>query len=210
MMAKRVLAAAVILFVFFFSVACTSTDFKRIHKEVVEVEEKNVNAETLPIKSIAEENTEDETLLSLTPLYENGTVVASSEEKSSVDSAPGIEETFTFERVYDKESSNEKAGEIRAVEEKESLPSFVLVLAAVCALLVVIIVLGVVILVKRKKKTDRPYSSSSVQSRASGDEEYRGYISELIEDDDEEKTEEKDEKNTVRDVDIDEIIDIIK
>lgn len=209
-MAKRVSAAVMILFVFFFAVSCTSTDFKRIHKEVVEVEEKNENAETLPIKSIAEENTEDETLISLTPLYENGTAAASSEEKSAVDSAPGIEETFTFERVYDKESSDEKAGEIRAVEEKESLQSFVLVLASVCALFVVIIVLGVVILVKRKKKTDRPYSSSSVQSRVPDDEEYRGYISELIEDDDEEKTEEKEEKNTAKAVDIDEIIDIIK
>lgn len=207
MMTKRFSAAVMILFVFFFSVACTSTDFKRIHKEVVEVEEKNENAETLPLKSIVEDKREDETLLSLTPLYENGSVVASSEEKSAVDdSAPGREETFTFERVYDIESSDEKAGEIRAVDEKKSLPSFVLALASVCTLLVVIIVLGVVILVRRKKKTNRTYSSSVVQSVVSDD----GYISELIEGDDEEKTEEKDEKNTIKAVDIDEIIDIIK
>ena len=147
--------------------SCKSVDFKRIHKEVEEIEtpvtetaEKNEETSSVTIFPIT---ADDEDLPSLTPLYENGELVSKEEETGEETAVTAVaNESSDVAAVKEIPSSLSVSESASPVEEKtngEKLPVFQ-ILMGLGALLVILTVGAALIFVKQRKglhtkKTDK-------------------------------------------------------
>lgn len=137
---KRIKTLVIILLVLsLFS--CKSTDFKRIHKEVVEVEappetvDSTTAIEEEAVVSASSEFVEDETLM---PLYENGSVVQREDEGTEVTAGETKSESGKTESVISSVPAAEGAVQ---KEEKEAFPYMKIILPSAALILILIIVL---------------------------------------------------------------------
>ncbi len=137
---KRIKTLLIILLVLsFFS--CKSTDFRRIHKEVVEVEAPISSVENTAVmeekteSSAPEAAVEDETL---TPLYENGRVVQREDEGIEVTAGETTEENGKEESAT---SSVPPGEETVQKEENEDLQYMKIILPSAAIIVILVIVL---------------------------------------------------------------------
>ncbi len=203
---KRIIYSITISLLILLSfISCASTDFKRIHKEVVEVDESTDSAESLPFSDITEELNTDTSYSNLSPLYEEGIIVTKGKNEEVQQSLEATKETKnTFQRVYDT-----KDEEVIPGEEGKNYYSLNILIYAICGLIILVIVVFVIILLKKKKKRKNKDSHSNRKAQKESTE-YDGYVKKVLDEMDEEKEEQIEEEDEAKCVDIDEIIDIIK
>lgn len=121
--------------------SCKSTDFKRIHTEVVEVEAPTAAVENTAVmeekteSSAPEAAVEDETL---TPLYENGRVVQREDEGIEVTAGETTGEKGKEESATSSVPAAEKTVQ---KEENEDLPYMKIILPSAAIIVILVIVL---------------------------------------------------------------------
>ncbi len=205
---KRIIYSITISLLILLSfISCASTDFKRIHKEVVEVDESTDGAESLPFSDIEDGYTSnaDTSYSNLSPLYGNGSIVTKEENEETQQSFETSKETKnTFQRVYDTKNEEINRGE----EGKNYYPLNILIFAIGGLIILVIIVFVIIRLEKKKKRKNKDSHSNKKAQKEST--EYGGYVKKVLDEMDEEKEEQIEEEDEGKSVDIDEIIDIIK
>lgn len=181
---KRIKTLAIILLVLsLFS--CKSTDFKRIHTEVVEVEAPTAAVGNTALmeeetgSSAPEAAVEDE---NLTPLYENGTVVQREDEGTEVWAGERAAENGKAEGVT---SSVPAAEETVQKEENEALPYMKIILPS-AALIVVLVIVLISVRASRagKHRSGKIKETEEDFSYSFDDGEYEEYMGTLDYDDD--------------------------
>lgn len=181
---KRIKTLLIILLILsLFS--CKSTDFKRIHKEVVEVEAPVSTVENTAVmeektgSSAPEAAVEDEIL---TPLYENGRVIQRENEGTEVTAVERAAENGKAEGLT---SSVPAAEETVQKEENEDLPYMKIILPS-AAIIVILVIVLISIRASRtgKHKSGKIKETEEDFSYSFDDGEYEVYMGTLDYDDD--------------------------
>lgn len=181
---KRIKTLLIILLVLsLFS--CKSTDFKRIHKEVVEVVAPTATVENTAVMEEKTESSAPEAAVeddNLTPLYENGGVVQRENEGIEVPAGERAAENGKAEGVT---SSVPAAEERVRKEENEALPYLKIILPSAALIVILVIVLISVRASKAgKHKSGKIKETEEDFSYSFDDGEYEVYMGTLDYDDD--------------------------
>ncbi len=145
--------------------SCASTDFKRIHKDITEVENpetEEVETSSAEIVEIIRESAEDiPDEESLTPLYVDGTLLPKDSEASPAVSEKKAE-TKTDATFVKSEGNTEEKKEASAAETEadpvfgfSSFSTLDLILLSLCGVFLVVIIILVVVIARRNSKIRR-------------------------------------------------------
>ncbi len=145
--------------------SCASTDFKRIHKDITEVENpetEEVETSSAEIVEIIRESAEDiPDEESLTPLYVDGTLLPKDSEASPAVSEKKAE-TKTDATFVKSEGNTEEKMEISAADTEadpvfgfSSFSTLDLILLSLCGVFLVVIIILVVVIARRNSKIRR-------------------------------------------------------